>query len=112
MTAPAEIVIVCTGNIARSPFAAVLLADEAGRRAGSQAHVTVTSCGVHGLVGRSAVAEMRDEATARGLDLGTHRAAVAEARNLRRADLVITMTESSAPGCCGPRPTYASGPSP
>lgn len=90
----ADILIVCTGNIARSPLAEVLLQEEARRRLGPDAPVWVHSVGVHGLDGRSAVAEMQREAEARGVDLSRHRAAAVRPDEVRDADVVIAMTEN------------------
>ncbi|MDP9022151.1 MAG: low molecular weight phosphatase family protein [Actinomycetota bacterium] len=90
----ADVLVVCTGNIARSPFAEKLLEREARRRLGSTAAVRVRSAGVHGLVGRAAVGEMRQEAGDRGLDLSGHRGAAATADLVGAADVVIAMTEA------------------
>ena len=60
MTEVAEVLVVCTGNIARSPFAAALLEHEARRRSGPDAAIVVRSAGVNGLEGYPAVAEGRD----------------------------------------------------
>lgn len=89
-----EILVVCTGNIARSPLAEVLLQEEARRRVGGDAKVWVHSAGIHGLEGRGAVAEMRSEATDRGVDLSAHRAKVATRDLVEDADLILAMTES------------------
>ncbi|MBW3577476.1 MAG: low molecular weight phosphatase family protein [Actinobacteria bacterium] len=89
-----DVLVVCTGNIARSPFAEKLLESEARRRLDPDAAVRVRSAGVHGLVGRAAVGEMRQEAGDRGLDLSGHRGAAATADLVGGADLVIAMTEA------------------
>lgn len=89
----ADILVVCTGNIARSPFCEGLLQEHARRRWGADAPVRVRSVGVHGLDGRGAVAEMQEEATSRGVDLSSHRAAAVRPDDVRDADLVIGMTE-------------------
>lgn len=85
--------VVCTGNIARSPFAEALLQEQARRRLGDDAPVWVSSSGVHGLRGSPAVEQMVAEGRDRGLDLSSHRGAVSEADVLRDADLTIAMTE-------------------
>lgn len=90
----AEILVVCTGNICRSPLAEVLLREEARRRLGRDAPVRVRSVGVHGLDGRPAVPQMLDEATSRGADLSAHRAAAVRPDDVHGADLVLAMTES------------------
>lgn len=90
----ADILVVCTGNIARSPLAEVLLQEEARRRLGPDAPVWVHSAGVHGLDGRAAVAEMQREASDRGVDLSRHRGEVARPDAVEDADLVIGMTGS------------------
>ncbi|MBW3561976.1 MAG: hypothetical protein KY437_05715 [Actinobacteria bacterium] len=89
-----DILVVCTGNIARSPLAEALLQEEARRRAGPDAPVWVHSAGVHGLDGRGAVTEMQHEASSRGVDLSRHRGDVAREDAVRVADLVVAMTES------------------
>ena len=86
----ARILVVCTGNICRSPLAAALLARHALRL---DAAVEVTSAGVHGLTGEPATVDMCAEATSRGLDLSPHRAAVADRQLVADADLVIAMTD-------------------
>lgn len=85
------ILVVCTGNICRSPFVEVLLQEQAIRRG---LPVLVRSAGVHGLEGNAAVSAMVDEARDRGIDLSLHRGAVATPSALGDADLVIAMTES------------------
>lgn len=90
----ADILVVCTGNIARSPLAEVLLQEEARRRAGPDAPVRVHSAGVHGLEGRAAVNEMQHEAASRGVDLSRHRGQAARPEAVEDADLVLGMTES------------------
>ncbi len=81
-----KVLIVCTGNICRSPMAEYRLAqlwDKPGR--------VVSSAGTHALVGRPAephaVSVMREQ----GLDLGAHRARQATPALVMDADLVLTM---------------------
>jgi protein-tyrosine phosphatase len=89
-----EILIVCMGNICRSPLAQAILQEEAGRRAGPEAPVSVRSAGVRGLDGRPATTEMRDEAARLGLDLSDHRGAAVDAALVGGADLILAMTEA------------------
>lgn len=90
----AEIMVVCTGNVARSPLFMAMLEGEVRRRLGPDAPVWVKSSGVHGLAGEPAVADSRTLAEERGLDLSRHRGAVTVEREVVRCDLVLTMTES------------------
>lgn len=89
----ADVLVVCTGNIARSPFCEGLLREHVRRRWGADAPVRVRSVGVHGLDGRGAVVEMQEEANSRGVDLSSHRGAAVRPDDVRDADLVIAMTE-------------------
>ncbi len=90
----AEVMVVCTANICRSPLAMVMLEREARRRVGSDAPVRVGSSGVHGLEGEPAAPFSVAEASERGLDLSTHAATVTDEARIWRSDLVITMSES------------------
>jgi low molecular weight protein-tyrosine phosphatase len=88
-----EILVVCTGNIARSPYGEALLQHEAQRRLGEDAPVLVRSAGTNGLEGYPAVADIAAEAGLRGLDLSQHRGALLTRELIEQADLVLTMTE-------------------
>lgn len=88
----AEILVVCMGNICRSPFAEVLLDDAARRLRGPEAPVWIHSAGIRGLGGHSAMPEMLDEASARGLDLSRHVARGVTVASLVEPDLVLAMT--------------------
>lgn len=70
-----------------------MLQDEARLRFGEDAPVWVRSCGIHALENEPAVAGSRELALERGLDLGAHRGAQLDPADLRRCDLVVTMTE-------------------
>lgn len=86
-----DILVVCMGNICRSPFAEVLLTD-AARRHCPGTSVRVRSAGIRGLGGHAAMPEMQSEATARGLDLSGHVARGIDAARLVEPDLVLAMT--------------------
>lgn len=89
----AELVVVCTANICRSPLAEAMLARAAEERLGPDAPVHVSSSGVHGLAGEEAAPLSLEEAARRGLDLSRHVARVTDELGVWRADLVLTMTE-------------------
>lgn len=89
----AELLVVCTGNIARSPFAEAMLRREARRRLGPDAPVRIRSAGVGAVVGGRATEESGREAERRGLDLSDHRGRMIDPDEIGDADLVITMSE-------------------
>lgn len=89
----AEVLVVCTGNIARSPFAEVMLQREAKHRLGPDAPVKVRSAGVNAVVGGQATEESGLEAERRGLDLSDHRGRLIDPDEISGADLIITMSE-------------------
>jgi protein-tyrosine phosphatase len=85
-----RILVVCVGNICRSPMAAALLARRLSKRAPP---IVVESAGIAALVGRPAdpiaVELMRD----RGLDISSHRARQLTEQLLVKTDLVIVMQQ-------------------
>ncbi len=81
-----HILVVCTGNVCRSPLAAALL-----QRALPERHVS--SAGLAAPVGREADATVRELASADGLDLTGHRARQLTPEMLRDAELVLVMSE-------------------
>ncbi|WP_366945170.1 low molecular weight protein-tyrosine-phosphatase [Zoogloea sp.] len=83
-----RILVVCTGNICRSPVAEYILRDSltrAGRRC------DVRSAGVGALVGESADGMAVSLMAQRGLDLAPHVAQQATRELCRWADLVLVM---------------------
>jgi low molecular weight protein-tyrosine phosphatase len=83
-----RILMVCTGNICRSPMAEVVLARRLRDKGLSTA---VESAGLGALVGWPADPIACELMKARGLDLSSHRARQLTREMLRRADLVLTM---------------------
>lgn len=81
-----EILVVCTGNICRSPVAAQLLA--AGLDRGG---VGVTSAGVGAVVGSDIGEGMMDALGRAGVSAGPHEARQATEALISGADLVLTM---------------------
>ena len=83
-----RILVVCTGNICRSPIAEFLLRDalvKAGR------NPEVRSAGVGALVNHPADAMAIEIMQERGLDLGSHKAQQATVNLCRWAELVLVM---------------------
>ena len=80
-----ELLVICHGNICRSPFAAAVLQ--------SRLHstgITIHSAGFLG-EGRPAPAHAITAARARGVDLSSHRSRLLVPSLLRSADLIIVM---------------------
>src|SRR5690349_14629358 len=83
-----RILVVCVGNICRSPMAAAVLSHRvsaAGRK------VTVESAGLAALVGHPADEMAQTLMAERGLDIGEHRARQLTAEMLRDFELVLVM---------------------
>jgi protein-tyrosine phosphatase len=80
-----SVLMVCEGNICRSPLAAALLARELP-------HLSVTSAGTHALVGARADATVAEIALAQGIALDAHRATQLDASLAGAAGLILTMT--------------------
>lgn len=84
-----NILTVCTGNICRSPVAQAMLQTELVARMPDPP--TVTSAGLHALVGHSIDADSAAAARALGIELHAHRARQFNAQIGREADLILVM---------------------
>lgn len=84
-----HIIVVCTGNICRSPMAEALLRARLGVRA-----QRVVSAGTGALVGYPADPTAVDVAAEHGLDLSGHRAQQATLPLLASMDLILTLDQS------------------
>ncbi|VTU38681.1 Low molecular weight protein-tyrosine-phosphatase ptp [Variovorax sp. PBL-H6] len=84
-----HILILCSGNICRSPVAAALLAHELPGK-------TIRSAGLAAPVGAPADPLAIEFAAARGLDLSVHRAQLVTFAMCRAADLVLVMEQRHA----------------
>lgn len=82
-----RVLVVCTGNICRSPMAEHLLRE--GLRGQD---VVVASAGTYGLVGEGMQAHALDVLRERGIDGSAFRAQRLEALQVEGADLVLTAT--------------------
>ena len=85
----ANILIICTANICRSPVAAALLCDRLRRQ--GLADWTVRSAGTWAMEPRGASRYSIDVVRREGLDLSRHRATMVDEPQLANADLVLTM---------------------
>jgi protein-tyrosine phosphatase len=86
-----SILVVCTGNICRSPIAEGLLRGALSVRFG-RAAPAVSSAGTAGLEGRSAQPESVQAAAERGADIAGHRAREITPELAADADLMVAMS--------------------
>ena len=82
-----RILVVCTGNLCRSPFAEELLKKYLG-----SSPIVVESAGTDAPEGLAVPEEVLTVASQYGLDLSAHRSRHIAPELVRRADLVLTMT--------------------
>jgi protein-tyrosine phosphatase len=82
-----HVLVVCEGNICRSPIATALLARD-------MPHLVVQSAGTHALVGQGANPVALRLMEERGLDISGHVATLITTAHVRAADLVLTMTSA------------------
>ncbi|WP_430868574.1 hypothetical protein [Demequina aurantiaca] len=88
MNHPTRILMVCTGNICRSPTMHYLAAQEWGSAA------LVTSAGTHAETGMDVPTPMRRSASAAGLTIPSHRPTQLNAELIDQSDLVLVATQS------------------
>ena len=89
------ILLVCTGNICRSPMAEGLLRERL-KREGSEDAVRVRSAGIWGLDGQAASAYAIMAMDQRGIDIRDHRARTLTQVDIDQADLVLVSTQDHA----------------
>lgn len=82
-----HIVVLCVGNICRSPVAEALI------KAGLP-DIRVESAGLGALVGHAADPTAAELARQAGLDLSQHRARQVSTEQLRQADLILVMSDA------------------
>ena len=102
---PLRVLMVCMGNICRSPTAEGVLRALV-QRAGLQRRITVDSAGTHDYhVGRPPDERAQQHAARRGYDLSAQRARQLQARDFSDFDLVLVMddpNERAARALCPP----------
>jgi protein-tyrosine phosphatase len=81
-----RILVLCSGNVCRSPIAAALLAGELSDK-------SIRSAGLAAPVGAPADPMAIEFTAARGLDLSTHRAQHVTLAMCRAADLILVMEQ-------------------
>jgi protein-tyrosine phosphatase len=91
----ARILVVCTGNICRSPFIERLLQHELDeRRSGSELGIVVRSAGTAALVGSPMDAQAAAQLVARGGDASGFKARELTPCLIAESDLVLTATRA------------------
>jgi protein-tyrosine phosphatase len=93
----ASILVVCTGNVCRSPVAEGLLRATLERRFGDRAP-TVGSAGTAGWEGEPAQRGSIDAAAALGIDIAAHRGRRLRREDVRDASLVLAMADEHRDG--------------
>lgn len=83
-TAVSRVLVVCYGNIYRSPLFAEILRAQAPR-------LEVRSAGFHPRTGRESPSSYVTRCAARGVDLGAHRSALTAAADVAWADTIVCM---------------------
>jgi protein-tyrosine phosphatase len=83
-----SILVVCVGNICRSPMAEALL-----RKAIESRGIAVSSAGIGALVGHAADETAQALMLERGIDISCHRARQLDGQLVREADLILVMEQ-------------------
>lgn len=86
-----RVLLVCTGNICRSPLAEALLRRALAERGEGAADIEVTSAGTGAWDGAPASEGAYLVGLERGLDLSGHRARLLTRELVEQADLILTM---------------------
>jgi protein-tyrosine phosphatase len=90
-----RVLVVCTGNVCRSPIAEGLLRAAFAERMGDDAP-EVASAGTMGWTGSGADPNSVEAAAERGVDISGHRAREVSDEDVARADLVVAMAPEHA----------------
>jgi protein-tyrosine-phosphatase len=95
-----RVLVVCTGNVCRSPIAEGLLRAAFAERMGHDAP-EVASAGIMGWAGSGAGPDSIRAAAERGVDISGHRAREVSDEDVNRADLVVAMAPEHARALAG-----------
>ena len=87
-----NILIICTGNICRSPMAAGML--KAALPEELKTRIAVSSAGIQALQGHRAADHAVETMARRGIDIKGHRARQVTGEMIRTADLILTMEKA------------------
>lgn len=87
-----NVLVVCIGNICRSPMAEYLLK----ARLAEKSHIHISSSGLGALVDHSIDATADDLLKEQGIDASAHRARQLHTRHLTDADLILVMDSDMA----------------
>lgn len=91
-TGPVRVLMVCTGNICRSPTAEAVLRTQARRRGWGDDRLVVDSAGIEAYhVGAPPDARSQEHAARRGYELGALRARQVQARDFEAFDWLLAM---------------------
>jgi len=90
-----RVLVVCTGNVCRSPIAEGLLRAAFAERMGDDAP-EVASAGTMGWTGSGADPNSVEAAAERGVDISSHRAREVSDEDVARADVVVAMAPEHA----------------
>jgi len=87
-----RILVVCTGNVCRTPMVKALLQQEV-EQAGLDEQVSIDSAGVYAVVGGRASGGSVNAMAERDLDISDHRGKQLDFRLMDEADLILVMEE-------------------
>jgi len=86
------VLLVCVGNICRSPMAEALLIDRLSDS--NYSRINITSAGVGALVGHEADATAKELMTEKNIDVSAHRARQLNTELISEYDLILVMEKS------------------